>query len=423
MRSARFASFLIYALIVLSMWTPSAKSALGPAAELLRYGLFLTVSAFIIGHTYLTRGLTVPLSAEWLLLIAFLLYTSLSVLWSDGSINALIKSVLVLSAMLVAMSIAHAKTLDEILSIHYRCLCGFVVLSFLAVMLFPDVGIETGWELEGDWRGIAGQKNGLGYMAALAFVASVALPIAGGRPTRPLSRPVLARLSMILVCGLCVVNSGSRGALLIGAVGLGSILLARAPGVLQRVALLVFVALAVPLVNLTLPTIELTADQIGVLGATIDTSNRTTLWSFGLEQLAEREYLGFGVSGFWTPERKMIFSDTYGWVLDNFHNGYITILIEGGLIGFFLLTMAVASTMLLYLVAIGNLKDPFLTLGFAYTNMFLFGNLVENEIGRSTTTSFIMFLTMAFALRPHLARLVPRGGLAPGPLVARSSPS
>ena len=402
-----------YALVVLSMWTPDSEAGFGAAAELLRYALFLGVSVLIIARAYFANGLNISLSPDWLLLIAFLSYMSLSVLWSDGAVSALIKGMLIFSAMLVSISLANVKRLDETLVIFYRCMCGFVIASIIVVFLFPDIGVETGWELEGDWRGIAGQKNGLGHISALLFVATLALPVVHRNSRQYQSRDVIVRLCMVLVSGVCLVFSGSRGALLIAGVGLGSVMLARAPRVLQRVVLIVFFAIAIPLVNLTLPTVELTADQIGVLGASINTSNRTTLWFYGLNQLSGREFLGFGVAGFWTPERVMVFKDTYGWVLDNFHNGYVTILIEGGLVGLTLLLMAIAFIVLLYLIAVGNLKDPYLSLAFGYSNMFLFSNLVENDIGRSTSTTLILFLTISFTLRNYVSYLLKSAPVRP----------
>ncbi|MDN5927532.1 MAG: O-antigen ligase family protein [Hyphomicrobiales bacterium] len=396
-------SFALYALFALSLWAPDATTAFGAKAELLKYVLFLAVSGLIIVHSYRTRGLAVSLAGDWIVLIAFLSYTALSAFWSEGSTNAFIKAMLVLSAMLVSIGIARMKRMDEILPILYRCLVVFVVLSLIVVILFPDKGIETGWELEGDWRGIAGQKNGLGYISALVLVAALVLPLSG-EPGRRWGA-WLGRLAIASISAVCLVNSGSRGGLLAAAVGIGSIALAHLPRVMQRVVFLVSIALVVPLVNLTVPTLELTADKIGILGTTINTSNRTTLWFYGLDQLGHRALLGFGIEGFWTPERVQAFKDIYGWVLDNFHNGYITILIEGGVVGILLLLLAVLFVVLLFMVSVGNLKDPYLTLAFGYTNMFLVGNLVENELGRSTSPQFIMFLIIAFALRPYVSRI------------------
>jgi O-antigen ligase len=198
-------------------------------------------------------------------------------------------------------------------------------------------------------------------------------------------------------------------------------MVAKAPRALQRVALIALVVLAIPVVYLALATFELHADKIDILGSTIDTSSRTIIWFYGLEQLGGRELLGFGVGGFWTPERLIAFRDVHGWVLDNFHNGYVTILIEGGVIGISLLLLALCFIVLLYLVTIGNLRDPYVALAFGYAAMYIIGNVVENEIGRSTSMTFIMFLATSFALRPHIERVLATAPAGPRPAAAAAS--
>ena len=209
---------------------------------------------------------------------------------------------------------------------------------------------------------------------------------------------------MIVMSAVCMVNSGSRGALLAAGIGLSAIMVAKAPRALQRVGLVALAVLAIPVVYLAVATFEVHADKIEILGSTIDTSSRTTLWFYGLEQLGGRELLGFGVGGFWTLERLVAFRDVHGWVLDNFHNGYVTILVEGGFVGIALLLLALSFILLLYFVAIGNLRDPYVALAFGYAAMYIIGNVVENEIGRSTSLTFIMFLAISFALRPRIER-------------------
>jgi O-antigen ligase len=406
MTTSKFAVFAIYVLVALSMWSPDAETSATGIVVLGRYALFVSTSMAIVLHTYLTRGIVISRSPDWLLLIAFLLYTSLSFLWSDGGMNAAIKGFLIFSALLVSVSMANAAGLDTLLRIYYNAMGVFIILSLLVVIFYPEQGIETGWLLEGDWRGIAGQKNGLGNIAALVFVASLALPLVRHADGSSTKLAYGTRLSMIVMSAVCLVNSGSRGALLAAGIGLGAVLASRAPRALQRIGLVALVLLAIPVLHLALATFELDADKIDVLGTRIDTSSRTTLWFYGLEQLAGRELLGFGVGGFWTMERIIAFRDVHGWVLDNFHNGYVTILVEGGLVGITLLLLAIGFTMLLYLVAIGNLRDPYVALAFGYTCMYVIGNVVENEIGRSTSLTFIMFLAISFALRLHLSRVL-----------------
>ena len=103
-------------------------------------------------------------------------------------------------------------------------------------------------------------------------------------------------------------------------------------------------------------------------------------------------------------ERIIAFRDVHGWVLDNFHNGYVTILVEGGIVGLAILLSAIGFLLLFYLVAVGNMRDSYLALAFGYAGMFLIGNVTENEIGRSTSLGFIMFLSISFAVRPYVVR-------------------
>lgn len=418
MTTSRFAVFAIYVLVALSMWSPESESATSGAAVLARYALFVSTSMAIVLNTYLTRGIAISRSPDWLLLIGFLLYTSLSFLWSEGGMNAAIKAMLIFSALLVSMSMANAVGLDGLLRIYYNALGVFIILSLLVVVLYPERGIETGWLLEGDWKGIAGQKNGLGNVASLAFVAALTLPLVRHADRRRMLLAYCTRLSMIVMAAVCLVNSGSRGALLAAAIGLTAVMVAKAPRTLQRVAVIAIAVFAIPVVYLALATFELHADKIDILGSTIDTSSRTTIWFYGLEQLGGRELLGFGVGGFWTPERLTAFRDIHGWVLDNFHNGYITILIEGGGVGIALLLLALLFIVLLYLVAIGNLRDPYVALAFGYAAMYIIGNVVENEIGRSTSTTFLMFLATSFALRPHIERVLATAPAGPRPAAA-----
>lgn len=418
MTTSRFAVFAIYVLVALSMWSPETESATSGVAVLARYALFVSTSMAIVLHTYLTRGIAISRSPDWLLLIGFLLYTSLSFLWSEGGMNAAIKAMLIFSALLVSVSMANAVGLDRILRIYYNAMGVFIILSLLVVVFYPERGIETGWLLEGDWKGIAGQKNGLGNIAGLVFVASLSLPLIRHADRRRMMLAYGTRLSMIVMSAVCLVNSGSRGALLSAGIGLSAVMVAKAPRALQRVALIALVVLAIPVVYLALATFELHADKIDILGSTIDTSSRTTIWFYGLEQLGGRELLGFGVGGFWTPERLIAFRDVHGWVLDNFHNGYVTILIEGGVIGISLLLLALCFIVLLYLVTIGNLRDPYVALAFGYAAMYIIGNVVENEIGRSTSMTFIMFLATSFALRPHIERVLATAPAGPRPAAA-----
>ena len=60
-------------------------------------------------------------------------------------------------------------------------------------------------------------------------------------------------------------------------------------------------------------------------------------------------------------------------------------------------------------MVIGNLRDSHLAFAFGYAAMYLIGNLVENEIGRSTSLTFIMFLVISLRCDPIGRRLASVG--------------
>ena len=411
---SRFVIAALYALVAVAVWTPGGVDPnASPVWDLLRYAFFVSLSAAIIGHTLLRHGLPLSGAPEWVLLAAFLLYTSLSALWSEGGMDAFIKACLIFSAMLVSICLAYELGLEGLLRIYFNALTVFVLVSIFVVFVFPERGVQTGWLLEGDWRGIAGQKNGLGGISSLVFVAACTLPVVRRRNMR---LAYAQRLAIIGLSLLTLVNSGSRGALLVAIVGLAVVGAAFLPRAVQRVGLITLAVLAIPVLIFAATSLELDGNDINVLGSTIDSNGRITLWTFGLTQLLEREVLGFGVGGFWTPARITAFKDVNGWVLDNFHNGYVTILVEGGLVGISLLLLLLASLFLLYIVAIGQLRDSYVALAFANACMFEAMNFTENEIGRSTSLTLIMFLTLTFAVRPHiLRRLAADRGAGQGP--------
>jgi exopolysaccharide production protein ExoQ len=398
---------VLFILLLLSMWSPGEDWPSWVA--LARYAMFLSASGFLILTAYLTVGLRVQLSIEAAFVASFLAYVSFSALWSVPSADTYIKALLILSALLTAMSISSLKRLDQTFRVIFSAAATIVVASAAVSILVPSVGLENSWEHAGKWRGLLAQKNGLGSLAAMTVVIGLALPMKP-RTTVAGQRWALAGRSFIIAtAAIAVLMAGSRGGQLVCLVGIASLLIAYAPKLLQRLLLVGIVLASVPIINLAVSTFWIDADKIGIVGLTIDTNSRTTIWEYGLRQMQGRELFGFGVNGFWTEERMAAFQDAHGWVLDNFHNGYITLFVENGMIGFSLFVLGLAFVYLLLIITIGAVKDRIAALAFAHMNMFGLGNLVENDAGRSTSVSIIIFTVTAFSLRAHVAEVLQHG--------------
>jgi O-antigen ligase len=386
------------------MWSPGEDMPGWMA--LARYAVFLLASVSIVVSAYMATGFRVPIASEVALIVLFLLYVSLSSLWSTRDIDTYIKSLLVFSTMMMSLSISNIRTTADILRTIFSAISTFVVLSVFVALFVPSLGVETGWEHAGKWRGLAGQKNGLGFAAALALVMGLALPLRRRANMPAQIWGLIGRGTIVLMAALAVYMAASRGGQLMAVVGIASLAIARAPQLLQRISLVLVVLFCVPIVNLAVSTFFIDVDKIGFIGITVDTNSRTAIWEYGLRQMVGHEIFGYGVNGFWTPDRMVVFQDVYGWVLDNFHNGYITIFVEGGLVGILMLLLGLMFLYLLLFVSIGAMSDGVLALSFSLTNIFAINNLVENGIGRSTSLSIIIFAVVSFSIRRHVSSIL-----------------
>jgi len=392
-------------LVLLSLWTPGEY--LPGATELVRYAMFLSCSMFIVIVAYASGRLRVPHGSEALLIAAFLFYVALSALWSTREADTYIKALLIFSALITALATASLLRLDEVFRLVLVGAAIFVFASVAVALLVPSIGVETSWEHAGKWRGLAGQKNGLGSVSSLVLVMALGLSMRPRETIEARRWAFLGRVVVVCVAALGTYMSGSRGAQLSAVIGIATLLIAHAPALLQKLLLLSALLFSVPLVNLAVSTFFIDADKIGVVGLTINTNSRTTIWEYGLRQMEGQELLGYGVNGFWTDERMEIFKAAHGWVLDNFHNGYVTIFVEGGVVGFSLLVLGIGFVYALLLMALGPIKDRGLAVAFAFTNEFSINNLVENGAGRSTSLSIILFAIIAFSLRAYILALLP----------------
>jgi exopolysaccharide production protein ExoQ len=172
-------------------------------------------------------------------------------------------------------------------------LAAIVALSVATGSYRSDTGALTGY---------FASKNAMGAASALLAVAAAGQV---GRPGRRGSYRAGGALALLLGAG-GVVLSQSMGALVAMSIGLCTYpvlsVLRRLSLRLQVVVCIACVSLAGFVIVLLIANIDaVSAAILAATGKDITLTGRTDLWRVGLEQIAERPWLGQGYQAFWQP--------------------------------------------------------------------------------------------------------------------------
>jgi exopolysaccharide production protein ExoQ len=283
--------------------------------------------AVIYASLFPERILRIAPSNDTIVGVAFLCFAMASVVWSNYSSASVLKGLALAVTTFGAYRLAVSTPLDDIIDCVIAGLLVPIVASLVLVILLPGASVIQGWMYHGQWTGIFASKQSLGFAGAfLMFFAAYRAAIRRGR---------LLLLVAFGLAGTCVIGSGSRGG---GAIALAAIaglyLSNRFAGFRKTLALMPLVMI-VAANGLIVYLLFSESSFIPWFGAQIDLSERTIIWQYALDHFRGNAVLmGFGLNGFWSnPAFYDAFLREHGWVLDNFHNGYLAILMETGIIG------------------------------------------------------------------------------------------
>jgi len=391
----------LLAIILLSVgnFVGSINETLTQGLPYLQQSLGLTFWVVVLyASCFIPPVLRVERSPDIVAGLVFFSFVVLSVAWSNHSGDSVMKSVALLITTIGVIRLACRMSLDAIVGCTIIGLFILTVLSLVVVLLFPDIGVATGWMQEGLWQGIFDSKQSLGLSGALLmFLACHNALRRGGK---------IQFLVLFALGAICVIGSGSRGG---GALALAAIvscyLSRRSP---RFGTLLAFGPIAMTIVAGALMAYIMSTghDYLPWFDDQLNFTNRTQIWEYALRHLSERALFGFGLNGFWTtPEFYFGFLHEHDWVLDNYHSGYVAILTETGIVGMTLFALCA----LLFGFRMSWLRtnrliaaaDYDLIVG--YANLMFLINFSETLFLRST--DFSEALLVAFFIASAGARL------------------
>lgn len=365
---------------------PAELTYLQQAVAILMWGVLIYASAFV------RPRLRLQFNPDLIALVAFYAFAVTSVFWTSLNAAAIMKSLALAMTTFGAFCLITRIDMDEVVRATALGLFILVAASAFCALAVPDIGIDHSWMHNGQWQGVYESKQTLGFVGAYLMFFACYLKMKGqGWP---------AFLLTFLLASTCVLASESRGA---GAVALAAcaLLVTSMWSVtcMRIYAVLPFVMclLAGALIFYFYAT---GYEAIHVGDASIDLTERTFIWHYAISHFDDAPLLGFGINGFWTvPSIYDYFEQNHGWVLDNYHSGYIAILMETGFLGYTLFAASVLlfSNKVLHLISARAIDRSHCALIIGFVALSFQTNFTETTFLRSTMFTSVLLVAFFFA--------------------------
>ena len=329
---------------VYQVWKSSAErleSLPSPSLPFIYFVSFLVVQlpALLLLARRTTR--------EWLslrsyqALIVLVVWFGLSVVWSTFARDSLPEFAALVITIAFGVYLGSSFSVREVWWIIALAMAAGVVTSWFAVMRLWDGAYNF---IDGYWIGIYFNRNSLAPVAAVAIIAAVAVIVVElGVSSKKPSRVLLvagASSALIVFSAIEIWKSESQTSPFALAVAAGAVvvwgILRWSGGKISRLRFLVSLAAPITLVILGI-TLFVALREIGRLGGVsteVATLNsRRAFWSLSWSAFLEKPLFGWGWmaawrnpeffgSGFWNPAWDVAWS----------HNGYLDILLGGGVL-------------------------------------------------------------------------------------------
>lgn len=299
----------------------------------------------LIGVAYRFRAavLMVRELNPWTLLIPA--WAMFSMLWAPEPFTVFKQSFGIAGVSVLALGFAlYGWHPDRFVTVLRPLITAALVLSLLVGLLIPEIGVhqEQQFELQGSWRGITYQKNGLGQLAATGIILwfhawasrTASVPVAGAGLLISLLMMLLSRSSTslllsIICCGVILLQLrpplrlGSKGSIVVTAGWL-----------------MILAPVFIYLISFGSLGGEGVAETFASLfGKDASFSGRTYIWAEVIHNIGLHPWLGVGYNSFWHTPLADETIRRLGWPCPSGHNGYLDLWNTLGLPGMVLLLM------------------------------------------------------------------------------------
>ncbi len=352
----RFIEFLVLLLVFILtslrsfiLWDlfPATLRFSDPAWREILVWLFLLL---FIGYLIYKQNLWRDYFLSWKsqpFLIVFLLYAIISTLWSITWTGTLYRSLGLLFTTLAAAYLSWRYSLEEFMEILSWVGILFISASLYLVIMYPGVGTDINPPFNGAWRGIFWHKNHLGNIIPLfnmIFLVQIFQPGTHFCSFKKIIAVVFYLLALVLVYQA----ESASGYILTLIVHFGFLVFAMWVRIHARLKPAHYwVALALLLVGVTFIASNL--DFIfGLFNRGTTLTGRVPLWQYLIEQVySKKPVFGYGFGSLWTLESFRLSTQAvvgWGYPVMIGDNGFIDILLNGGIFGLILFLVVYTRT-------------------------------------------------------------------------------
>ena len=287
------------------------------------------------------RGEFIQILLEEKFLTIFIVWCTLSIFWSDYSFISFKRLFQIYTVILATMAfLLHHNNEKELLKIIKYIIYPYLIISIISVVAIPsalDPDFHT-------WRGLTSQKNELGQVGVASIIFCYMLYKSEGNVYGTLIAAFMILIALLLTLGSL---SSTSILILLIIIVLGLIFfldkIFSPLGINHTVSRLIlfFITSTSVLILVSLP------DELkfipNLFGKDTSFSGRTDLWAYMMFQVDKHPLFGTGYQAFWVIKSQTVLTlyQSFNWLPNQSHNGYIDIWNELGIIGLSLFVLLI----------------------------------------------------------------------------------
>jgi O-antigen ligase len=344
--------------------------------------------------------------------LLLLMVPTLSTILSDNILYSSLSLLGLCNTLIIAIFLAQKFSLLQFMRL--IVVSGVIVfyISLIFITFIPDSGIHTVIHT-GSWRGIYAHKNILGLFSLLYFSSSIYLFFLYKKSLRKVFYLFNTFASFLLI-----IESNSKTALIFSIISIITILVVKIAEV-TKINLIKFIFISILSLfligfitnNIYVGNLGSSLDYLSIFGIEIPLTGRLTIWMFSLSKIFTHLYFGYGYNAFWkvSPDSNIAKIGLGDFSIDDAHNGIINALLSFGIVGTLIILLVIIHITFLYYKYYISKKKNFSAFMYFYLNLiFLFSNITESTLYKSTNLYQLIFFYLIFSfylyIKPTMKR-------------------